>query len=375
MELLLAGAASAVIGFVLHALPRGEALEANAQLLEAAREGKVSTITSLVDSGLSVDALGEHGETALMVAAGAGQSAVVELLLSIGASMTLTAAEDVPTTPGLRAGGTCVHAAAAAAGNELILAALLDRDSAAVRASDTLQNSPLHAAAAAGRASAVQTCLARGAAADARNCAGCTPLALAASDGGVEALRLLLEHGADVHACDADGNTALHRACAYAHEGAVGLLLGAGAGLYDANHNGASPLVLAAPHPAVAALLQEQAARLAAQGDPQAAMAQAARVRLEARLGRLGQAEPQLLNALIQEHDGQMRALLLRFQIDPRVCVPAGALDERSLEIAAQIAAVLNAGSLPAPVDDGTARATVELRRLANQIDMDEEPS
>ena len=105
MELLLAGAASAVVGFVLHALPRGgEALEANAQLLEAAREGKLSTITSLVDSGLPVDARGEHGETALMVAAGAGQSAAVELLLSIGASMTLAAekvSEAIALTPTL----------------------------------------------------------------------------------------------------------------------------------------------------------------------------------------------------------------------------------------------------------------------------------
>ena len=128
MELLLAGAASAAIGFVLHALPRGEALEANAQLLDAAREGKVSTITSLVDSGLPVDAPGEYGETALMVAAGAGKSAAVELLLSIGASMTLTATEDVPGTPGLVAGGTCVHAAAAAAGRASAVQACLTRD-------------------------------------------------------------------------------------------------------------------------------------------------------------------------------------------------------------------------------------------------------
>ena len=161
MELLLAGAASAAIGFVLHALPRGEALEANAQLLAAAREGKVSTITSLVDSGLAVDAPGEHGETALMVAAGAGKSAAVELLLSIGASMTLVATEDVPGTPGLVAGGTCVHAAAAAAGGELILDTLLTRNAAAVRVCDAQHNTPLHAAAAAGRASAVQACLAR----------------------------------------------------------------------------------------------------------------------------------------------------------------------------------------------------------------------
>ena len=200
MELFVVGAASAVIGFVLRALPRSEALEANAKLLEAAGEGKVSTITSLVDSGVPVDACGEHGETALMVAAGAGQPAAVELLLSLGASIALAATEGVPITPGchLCAGGTCVHAAAAS-GNEQILSMLLERDAAAVRACDVLQNTPLHAAAAAGRVSAVQTCLARGAAPDTRNCTGCTPLALAASYGGVEAVRLLLEQVRDVN--------------------------------------------------------------------------------------------------------------------------------------------------------------------------------
>ena len=56
--------------------------------------------------------------------------------------------------------------------------------------------------------------------------------------------------------------------------------------------------------------------------------------------------------------------------------MPAGALDARSLEIAAEIAAVLNANGPPTPAgDDGTARTTVELRRLAGQIDADEEPS
>lgn len=196
MELFVVGAASAVIGFVLRALPRSEALEANAKLLEAAGEGKVSTLTSLVDSGVPVDARGEHGETALMVAAGAGQPGAVELLLSLGASIALSATEGVPTTPGLSAGGTCVHAAAAS-GNEQILSTLLERDAAAVRECDVLQDTPLHAAAAAGRVSAVQTCLARGAAPDARNCTGCTPLALAASYGGVEAVRLMLEQVRD----------------------------------------------------------------------------------------------------------------------------------------------------------------------------------
>ena len=93
----------------------------------------------------------------------------------------------------------------------------------------------------------------------------------------------------------------------------------------------------------------------------------------------MARTEPEVLNALLQEHDGQVRSLLLRFQIDPRACMPAGALDARSLEIAAEIAAVLNANGPHASVGDvdgaGTARTTVELRRLAGQFDTDEEPS
>ena len=91
----------------------------------------------------------------------------------------------------------------------------------------------------------------------------------------------------------------------------------------------------------------------------------------------MARTEPEVLNALLQEHDGQVRALLLRFQIDPRACMPAGALDAHSL--AAEIAAVLNANGPHASVGDvdgaGTARTTVELRRLAGQFDTDEEPS
>ena len=136
MELAVVGAASVVLGFILQAVPQpgSAALEQVKQLLEAAREGKVSAITSLVDSGLAVDAVGEHGETALMVAAGAGQPAAVELLLSMGASVAACASESVPTTPGLAAGGTCTHAAAAAPGSDDVLSLLLDRDAAAVQA-------------------------------------------------------------------------------------------------------------------------------------------------------------------------------------------------------------------------------------------------
>ena len=84
------------------------------------------------------------------------------------------------------------------------------------------------------------------------------------------------------------------------------------------------------------------------------------------------QALPPLTTAHTPLQDGHMRALLLRFHIDPRACVPAGALDGLSLEIAAEIAAVLSAGGPRATIGDGTARATAELRRLADEFDVGE---
>ena len=123
MEFIAVGLASVVLGAWLRTVPQQgrAALEATGQLLDAARHGRLSIITSLVDSGVPVDSPGDAGETALMAAAGAGQTSAVELLLSLGASVTARMEDHLgkaSSTRGLASGGGAAHAAAAAGSHE-----------------------------------------------------------------------------------------------------------------------------------------------------------------------------------------------------------------------------------------------------------------
>lgn len=123
MEFIAVGLASVVLGAWLRTVPQPgrAAREATEQLLDAAQHGRLSIITSLVDAGMSVDSPGDAGETALMVAAGAGHISTVELLLSLGASVTARMQDHLgktSSTRGLASGGGAAHAAAAAGCHE-----------------------------------------------------------------------------------------------------------------------------------------------------------------------------------------------------------------------------------------------------------------
>lgn len=372
MEFIAVGLASVVLGAWLRTVPQQgrAALEATGQLLDAARHGRLSIITSLVDSGVPVDSPGDAGETALMAAAGAGQTSAVELLLSLGASVTARMEDHLgkaSSTRGLASGGGAAHAAAAAGSHE-VLTMLVERNETVAHTCDSLGNSPLHVACIHGQAAAAHLCLARDVEIDERNDAGCTPLALAASHGSVEAVRLCLEKGASVDAVDVEANTPLHRACVYDHAPVAAALLDAGANLYQTNARGASPIELGASHPAVRELLRERAAQLASDGHEQAGKADASRSRLEAQLVQLARTEPASLNALLQAHDGALRGLLTRFQVDVREVVPVAALDERSLEIAAMIDPHADPNAVIDSDFSATAMTTLELRRLARSL-------
>jgi hypothetical protein len=157
---------------------------------------------------------------------------------------------------------------------------------------------------------------------------------------------------------------------------AADALLSAGASLYAVNARGASPLVLAERHADVRVLLRERAGALAAEGHPQAGRAEAARVALEARLAELARTEPEQLNALLQEPGGEVRALLVRFQVDLRRCVPAAALDERSAAIVDALGADDPRAWLDQQSDEAavTARTTHELQRIARDFEAEPEP-
>jgi uncharacterized protein len=63
----------------------------NREWLEATTAGNVARVRALLDAGADIDALDEHGQTALMNAAHRGDAALVQALASRGAQLNHTA--------------------------------------------------------------------------------------------------------------------------------------------------------------------------------------------------------------------------------------------------------------------------------------------
>ena len=112
------------------------------------------------------------------------------------------------------------------------------------------------------------------------------------------------------------------------------------------------------------------------EGHWDAGKAEASRTRLEAQLAQMARTDPEELNALIQDEDGTLRSLLVRFQIDLHKAVPVAALDKRSLQLVALLAPYADL------CDDETggseqishtARATLDLKRLGSHLDSEPE--
>jgi uncharacterized protein len=202
-----------------------------ARLLEAARAGDEAGAGQALGAGVAPDAPGDGGVTALMVAAGAGKSGVVRLLLNRGASVNR---RSEAIGPGGEAPGSSALLLAAAAGHaevvELLLARgadpntgtslgemsttplwhaatggytgiarmLLDHGAATGNGGRATNYLPLAAAVRAQSIETVQLLLDRGADPNLRDELGYTPLLWAASRGSRPISELLLAHGADV---------------------------------------------------------------------------------------------------------------------------------------------------------------------------------
>lgn len=163
-------------------LPAG-AVEA--PVADAARDGDLETVLSLIATGADANAAQADGTTPLLWAAYQSDPEMVEALIAAGADPN--APNRFGVTPLLQASRD---------GNARVIAALLDG----------------------------------GADLDAAVLEGQTPLMAAARAGSVEAVNLLIEHGSDLNAVeDYQGQTALMWAAAEGHLDVVDALLDAGA--------------------------------------------------------------------------------------------------------------------------------------------------
>ncbi len=160
-----------------------------ADVAEAARQGDLQRLRSLLAEGRDVNAALGDGMTALHWAAERGDAEMAELLLRAGAQLQ----------SGTRIGAFTPLHVAARAGSTHVVDLLLDADADPGARSTTTGVTPLHLAAEAGDADMIRSLVEHGADVDAPDGGwGQSPLFYAANLDRVEAIRTLTELGADV---------------------------------------------------------------------------------------------------------------------------------------------------------------------------------
>ena len=142
--------------------------------------------------------------------------------------------------------GTPLHVAASA-GHSDILSLLIDHG-ADMNSQGVIGDTPLHRASIHTRLEAGQILLDRGANIHVRNSSDNTALTYAIIGGHVEFSRMLLDHGASIYARNRYGRSPLHHAAMNGHIGAVQLLLERGADIDARDEYGNTPSRWASLH-------------------------------------------------------------------------------------------------------------------------------
>ncbi|GAB4821398.1 hypothetical protein N2152v2_008444 [Parachlorella kessleri] len=225
--------ASAIADGELHEIKEQE--RGRTALHFAAQAGHLQLCKHLLENlKFNVNAQDKHGDTALSLAAAAGQDEIIDLLLHYGADPRL-----------YKAGSAGPLHRAAGAGSAIIVRRLV-RAGADVNANSE-SGPPLFWAAGSGHAEAVLALLRAGADPNLLSSQhGMTPLAMAAAVGCLDVVKVLLAGGAKVDAVVQGGFTALHIAAESGNEEMVQLLLKAGATPDIRDDHGKTPIRVAA---------------------------------------------------------------------------------------------------------------------------------
>jgi ankyrin repeat protein len=209
------------------------------QLNEAAKIGDIGRVRDLICSAAAL--AGErlaNGESPLMSALYRGHRDIVRLLIERGAPLDLfaAAAAGQPADVGraLEAGAavndysydgwTALHLASFFGQLESARTLIAAGAHVPSVSRNSLKNTPLHAAAAAGHAPIALLLITRGADVNARDSGGHTPLHIAAENGLADVVEALLDRGADPLAVDGEDKTPLARAAARDRNAIIDLL-------------------------------------------------------------------------------------------------------------------------------------------------------
>lgn len=198
-------------------------------LIDAVKAGDEPRVRRMLQENRALaDARLPNGESPLMAAVYRAHMDVVNMLLQAGADVDVFAAAALGRLPDLEAAlrDKAVVARRAYDGwTPLHLAAFFGRLPAAERligagapldavSSNSMRNTPLHAAVAGGHSDVALLLISRGAGVTARDAGGHTPLHIAAENGLLDVVKALLARGADPLAVDGDDRTPLARAAA-----------------------------------------------------------------------------------------------------------------------------------------------------------------
>lgn len=219
----------------------------------AASAGHLEAVRLLVDNGGWFNHVDRTESCSLVLAARHGHLPVLEFLVSCEWEAGPVTASSGICPPqqrlGLREAAQQAAVAAAAAGHLDILEYLLDMTEVRVNVADTLLGeTPLGAAAAAGRRDCCQILLKRGANVAATNLKEAAPLHLAAREGHWSVCELLLTEsgGANLEQQDALGRTPLTLAAMEGHTGVVEYFVSRQAVVDHQDKEGLTPLAWAA---------------------------------------------------------------------------------------------------------------------------------
>lgn len=207
-------------------------------IIDAAKSGDVDAVRRILASD---PAAASHrdpsGETPLIAALYRGHREVVELLIDAGAPLDIFSAAATGRVPELEAalpgaslsaysydGWTALHLAAFFGQLEAVRRLVDAGAPVSVASTNSMRNTPLHAASAGGHSEVALLLIERGANVHAADAGGHTPLHIAAENGQAEVVRALIAAGADAHAVDAEQKTPLSRAAARNHTHIVDLI-------------------------------------------------------------------------------------------------------------------------------------------------------